>query len=135
MNLAPARIALRRTLVRAKARHDPRLQAWTPVPEEQLGSYVALCNVCGWHGDAFEGIAHSERATCPSCGSIARDRFLHHCFQTRVRYRRDLRVQSAHCPGFSFVAASIFFRRSTKNGAHFMMRFSCYTVSGRFLAM
>ncbi|MEZ5215253.1 MAG: class I SAM-dependent methyltransferase [Ilumatobacteraceae bacterium] len=32
------------------------------------------CNICGWAGSAFEGFAHAESATCPDCGSIARDR-------------------------------------------------------------
>lgn len=31
-------------------------------------------------------------ADCPLCGSIARDRFLLHCFLSRVEYRRGLRV-------------------------------------------
>jgi SAM-dependent methyltransferase len=50
------------------------------------------CNICGWHGDAFDGVAHSESALCPRCGSIARDRFLYHCWTTRSRYRPGLSV-------------------------------------------
>jgi SAM-dependent methyltransferase len=87
-----ARIALRRGLVRLSARRDPRLRPWSGVDADVPRPYIALCNVCGWHGEDFEGPRHSERATCPHCGSIARDRFLHHCFQARTRYRRDLRV-------------------------------------------
>ena len=41
---------------------------------------TALCNICWWQGDGFQGSAHSESATCPACGSIARDRFLFYCF-------------------------------------------------------
>jgi SAM-dependent methyltransferase len=37
-------------------------------------------------------VPHSESALCPSCGSIARDRFLHHCFVLRVPYQRRLEV-------------------------------------------
>jgi len=48
--------------------------------------------MCGWHGAAFEGFAHSESMTCPSCNSSARDRYLYRCFVERVPYRRDLRV-------------------------------------------
>lgn len=38
------------------------------------------CRICGWTGEAFGGVAHSESALCPTCGSIARDRFLFHSF-------------------------------------------------------
>ena len=44
----------------------------------------AWCNICRWTGTAFEGPAHSEFATCPRCGSIARDRFLFWCFVERT---------------------------------------------------
>lgn len=44
----------------------------------------AACNVCGWSGAAFSGFHHSESAVCPGCGSIARDRFLFHCFVRRT---------------------------------------------------
>jgi SAM-dependent methyltransferase len=73
-----------------RRRRDPRLRAWTRLRPGE-GSAVA-CNVCGWQGDAFGGVPHSESAFCPSCGSIARDRFLHHCFVVRVPYRRRLEV-------------------------------------------
>jgi SAM-dependent methyltransferase len=42
------------------------------------------CNVCRWTGSAFLGVAHTESANCPRCGSIARDRFLLWCFTTRT---------------------------------------------------
>jgi SAM-dependent methyltransferase len=50
------------------------------------------CNICGWYGDQFEGILHSESATCPECGSIARDRFLYHCWTTQVPYSPSSRL-------------------------------------------
>jgi SAM-dependent methyltransferase len=54
------------------------------------GSASSLCNICWWQGERFEGINHSESATCPACGSIARDRFLFYCFiacSPQRRYR------------------------------------------------
>jgi len=50
------------------------------------------CNVCRWNGSAFLGIAHTESATCPQCGSIARDRFLLWCFTQRAGRMRGARV-------------------------------------------
>ena len=44
-----------------------------------------------------------------------------------LEQRRGLRMQT------HFTAASIFFSRSTKNGAHFIMRVSCVSISGRVL--
>jgi SAM-dependent methyltransferase len=49
---------------------------------------AALCNVCWWSGDEFLGPPHSESATCPGCGSIARDRFLHFCLLRSLPARR-----------------------------------------------
>jgi len=43
----------------------------------------ARCNICRWTGDRFDGMAHSESASCPRCGSIARDRFLMWSFMQR----------------------------------------------------
>jgi SAM-dependent methyltransferase len=36
--------------------------------------------ICRWEGPGWWGTAHCESATCPGCGSIARDRFLFWCF-------------------------------------------------------
>lgn len=50
----------------------------------------ALCNICWWGGDDFIGPPHSESATCPGCGSIARDRFFLFCLLRSLpaqRYR------------------------------------------------
>ena len=73
------------------ARRDPRLQPWTTLPTGGALSSAA-CVICGWRGSRFEGFAHCESARCPSCGSIARDRFLYHCFVQRVRWRQGLAV-------------------------------------------
>lgn len=51
-----------------------------------------VCNICHWSGDGFAGPMHCEMATCPRCGSIARDRFLMMAFLARTPYRRGLRV-------------------------------------------
>jgi SAM-dependent methyltransferase len=50
------------------------------------------CNICGWHGDGFEGARHVEGQLCPRCGSNGRDRFLFFCFASRTPRRRWLRV-------------------------------------------
>lgn len=47
-------------------------------------SDTCFCNICWWHGESFHGGVHCEAATCPGCGSVARDRFLFHCFITRM---------------------------------------------------
>lgn len=52
----------------------------------------ALCPICRWKGERFEGVAHSESAQCPQCGSIARDRFLFFCFQARTPEALGTRV-------------------------------------------
>jgi SAM-dependent methyltransferase len=44
----------------------------------------AWCNICRWTGPSFDGPQHCEFATCPRCGSIARDRFLFWCFVART---------------------------------------------------
>ena len=50
------------------------------------------CNICGWRGDEWAGRAHCEAANCPQCGSIARDRFLFHCFVARTPEALGARV-------------------------------------------
>jgi hypothetical protein len=52
----------------------------------------AWCNVCGWSGSAFLGFSHTESATCPRCGAIARDRFLLWCFTRRTPRPWGLRL-------------------------------------------
>ena len=52
----------------------------------------AVCNICHWSGDEFIGEYHTELATCPRCGSVARDRFLLFCFLSRRGYAKNLRV-------------------------------------------
>jgi SAM-dependent methyltransferase len=51
-----------------------------------------VCNICGWRGEAFAGRAHCEAANCPRCGSIARDRFLFHCYVARTPESLGARV-------------------------------------------
>ncbi|MDQ1712533.1 MAG: hypothetical protein QOE45_1983 [Frankiaceae bacterium] len=53
-------------------------------PQSPAGRGVR-CVVCQWKGAAFEGILHCERAICPRCGAIGRDRWLFHCLVSRVR--------------------------------------------------
>ncbi len=51
-----------------------------------------VCNICQWAGGEFVGPFHCEMASCPRCGSIARDRFLLFSFLSRTAYRKNLRV-------------------------------------------
>jgi len=53
---------------------------------------VAVCNICHWSGAEFIGPYHTEMATCPRCGSVARDRFLLFCFLSRHGYVKNLRI-------------------------------------------
>ena len=82
---------------RAEELDDPRLRPWVRPASLSL-AWLAVrrhdvsCNICGWHGDDFKGVHHSESATCPRCGSIARDRFLYHCWVRREPYRAESRV-------------------------------------------
>jgi SAM-dependent methyltransferase len=71
---------------------DPRTAAFAGGSWRDPDPGEVVCNVCGWVGGRFEGVAHSESATCPSCGSIARDRFLWFCYLARQAYRPGLRV-------------------------------------------
>jgi SAM-dependent methyltransferase len=50
------------------------------------------CVVCEWRGEEFEGILHCERAICPRCGAIGRDRWLFHCLVSRVRITKDTQL-------------------------------------------
>jgi SAM-dependent methyltransferase len=76
---------------------DPRLQPWPSSLRERLGALRprrrdVTCNICGWSGASFRGVLHSESATCPRCGAIARDRFLYRCWTERVPYRPGARL-------------------------------------------
>lgn len=76
---------------------DPRLASWGIPPWRKIAGLFrdqgsVRCNICGWYGSRFEGVLHSESATCPGCGSIARDRFLYRCWTCRVPYSRTARV-------------------------------------------
>ena len=54
------------------------------VPPSRQERHGVWCNVCRWTGPRFDGIAHTESATCPNCGAIARDRFLLWCCASRM---------------------------------------------------
>ena len=69
---------------------EARQGPWVTDPTSE--THGAACNICRWHGPAFDGPYHSEMAQCPQCGSIARDRFLMHCFVSRVRKPKGLRI-------------------------------------------
>lgn len=72
-------------------RAERRLGATFPHPATALALPAAgrrTCNICRWEGTAFGGVAHCESATCPRCGSIARDRFLFRCLQARTDLHR-----------------------------------------------
>lgn len=56
------------------------------------GKGRCYCNICGWSGAQFQGGAHVESATCPQCGSVARDRFLLWCAASRKALRKSPRV-------------------------------------------
>ncbi len=70
-----------------RARGDRRVRTWPEAAAaSSLTGVTAVCNVCGWRGRGFGGVAHSESALCPVCGSIARDRFLAWCWTRRTGY-------------------------------------------------
>lgn len=68
---------------------DRRTLTWPEATGvSQLRQVTSVCNICGWRGRGFGGIAHSESAVCPVCGSIGRDRFLYWCWVRRTAYDR-----------------------------------------------
>lgn len=75
------------------AHGDPRSEPWeSAIRASDPSTDRRVCNICGWHGADFDGTAHSEMAGCPSCGSIARDRFLFWCWTHRVSHDAGARV-------------------------------------------
>lgn len=58
--------------------------AWDGQRLLTLTDAPCVCNICGWTGDSFDGVEHSEAARCAGCGGIARDRFLFFCFTSRM---------------------------------------------------
>ena len=71
----------------SRGRGDRRTHTWPEAAESsQLTGVTSQCNICGWRGRGFEGVAHSESALCPVCGSISRDRFLYWCWTRRTTY-------------------------------------------------
>jgi SAM-dependent methyltransferase len=72
---------------------DRRIATWPEAARKSsLTSTSVACNICGWRGRAFQGIAHSESALCPVCGSISRDRFLYWCWTQRASYDPEAKV-------------------------------------------
>jgi SAM-dependent methyltransferase len=90
--IATARTRLRAYLVHRKQTGDPRLRPWASALEKSTESWKSCCNICGWHGEEFIGGYHSEMAACPSCNSIARDRYLYWCWTSRTPYDQRSRV-------------------------------------------
>jgi SAM-dependent methyltransferase len=90
--IASARNRLRAYLVHRMQSGDPRLRPWPRAIRLSTDSWKSCCNICGWHGEEFTGPYHSEMAGCPSCNSIARDRFLYWCWTERTPYDRKARV-------------------------------------------
>jgi hypothetical protein len=70
-------------------RPDPGVPPWQPLT---LPDGAAICNICRWQGDAFDGGAHCEQSLCPACGANGRDRYLHWCLARRVELQPALRV-------------------------------------------
>jgi SAM-dependent methyltransferase len=75
----------------------PAEAAPTPLtlrPFEPLRASAAgvSCVVCDWTGEAFEPPMHCERAICPRCGAIGRDRWLFHCLVSRVQVTPQTRL-------------------------------------------
>src|SRR5215204_6524190 len=88
---AAARRRLRPTPATGVAEPEPNPPSWVDtapspwdVSTKAESRAAAWCNICRWTGAAFEGPQHCEFATCPRCGSIARDRFLFWCFVERT---------------------------------------------------
>ncbi|HST65338.1 MAG TPA: class I SAM-dependent methyltransferase [Mycobacteriales bacterium] len=89
---AAARNRLRALIITRQQVADPRLRPWKQAREMSTDSWKSCCNMCGWHGESFGGPYHSEMATCPCCGSIARDRYLYWCWTRRTSYDAKARV-------------------------------------------
>jgi SAM-dependent methyltransferase len=50
------------------------------------------CVVCDWTGEGFQPPMHCERAICPRCGAIGRDRWLFYCLVSRVPVDAETRL-------------------------------------------
>lgn len=86
--VARFRRGIARTVRRAE--NTPTGSRWPGKPTEPWDTVAeserragAWCPICRWQGDSFEGVAHSESALCPQCGSIARDRMLFVAFTSQ----------------------------------------------------
>lgn len=69
------------------AMHPPVLED-IPLLERIVKRNVAYCNVCGWHGDAFN-MDEESVAVCPGCNAQPRDRSLYRFLaESTLTYRR-----------------------------------------------
>lgn len=85
--LAYPRLRYRAARQALDRRRDPRLGVWGAAQVARTDSWQAFCPICGWHGPSFEGSNWCESLACPACDSVARDRFLRHCWTSRTPYR------------------------------------------------
>ncbi len=68
------------------ATHPPRLED-LPLLDRIAHGQIAYCNLCGWHGEAFD--MHGGIAICGACGSRPADRSLHrYLAESMLTYRR-----------------------------------------------
>ncbi|QDH71035.1 glycosyltransferase [Marilutibacter alkalisoli] len=68
------------------ATHPPMLED-LPLLDRIAGRQAAHCNVCGWHGDAFE--LRNDLRCCSACGSTPVDRTLYrYLAESMLTYRR-----------------------------------------------
>lgn len=96
-SVASCGMSLLRRVARRVLRRHRSVPAATPAaaPAAWAGSAVSpwavvaprtaapnACLVCRWEGEYTDGW-HAEFATCPQCGSVARDRFLLWCYISR----------------------------------------------------
>ena len=79
-----ARVRARRVVNRLQGMPPGAVPLRPFVPQEPGSPGARRCCVCRWEGTAFQGVNHSESATCPQCGAIGRDRWLFHCLTTSV---------------------------------------------------
>lgn len=90
--ITQARVDWRAKQIAKAQAADPRLGTWGKDRGPRSEIFAAWCNMCGWHGDEFLGEVWCESAQCPACRSVARDRFVKHCWTSRTSYRRDEHV-------------------------------------------
>lgn len=66
--------------------HPPTLEE-LPLLDRIAQDQIAYCNVCGWHGEAFD--MRNDLASCKGCGSAPADRSLYrYLAESMLTYRR-----------------------------------------------